>query len=41
MTPAIIERLKRWRGWLKSAYIWTDRDEEMFNAALERLGEGK
>jgi hypothetical protein len=37
MTDAIVARLERWRGWLKTAYVWNELDEEMFAAALKRL----
>ena len=42
MTPAeIVARLERWRGWLKTAYVWNGRDEEVYAATLERLKEEK
>ena len=36
-TPEVLERLARWRGWLKTAYNWNERDEECYLAAVRRL----
>jgi hypothetical protein len=43
MTAAeVIARLERWRGWLKTAYVWNPLDEECYHEAVVRLSkEGK
>ena len=42
MTPAeLLERLQRWRGWLKTAYNWTLLDEEAYAAVVARLKKEK
>ena len=36
-TPEVLERLERWRGGLKTAYCWSERDDECYVAAVGRL----